>query len=934
MLAAALAAFVAGMFLLQQQAALPARGTLLGLALAAVALGLLAAASRLRGDAARAAEPASMAAATTPPIPPERAAAAAEFASAPAAAAAPVPQERPAATAELASEPAAAGAPQQREHAAATELASEPVTTGVSASPERAAGAIEELASAPAARDAPVPEERAAAALAAAVLLGASFALGFAYAGWRAADRLAVALAPADEGRDVELIGVVAGLPAAMERGVRFEFAVERVVSPGVAVPPRLSLAWYGRDARVQPGERWAFTARLRRPHGTFNPGGFDLEAWLFERNLRAGGYVRDRPPPQRLAPMVWSPASAIDRARAELRSRLQARVGGSRYGGVLVALVLGDQRAIAEEDWTLFNRTGVSHLVSISGLHITMIAALVALAVSWLWRRSARTLRLAPAQTAAAVAAVLSALAYCLLAGWGVPAQRTFFMLLVVAAAAWLRRGTRPLVTLLLAAALVCLLDPWAVIAPGFWLSFGAVAAILFTVMGRPAAAQPGWRARLREAGRVQLAVTLALLPLTAALFQQISLVSIAANAVAIPVVSLAVTPLALLAGVFVLLPEPLSALAVPCLAIAHALLQALHAYLSLLTEPAWASVALPAPPWWTLALALAGVAWLLAPPGWPLRWAGAVWLLPMLVWPAERPGEGELWVTALDVGQGAAVLVESRGHTLLYDTGPRYSGSADAGGRIVLPYLRWRGIERIDLLVVSHLDSDHAGGAASILRGIPVGSVLTSIDAEQPALAGARAVQRCEAGQRLDLGPLRLDVLHPAAADYARPRLASNAASCVLRIDAAGRRLLLTGDAPALVETEMVASGADLAADWLSVPHHGSRSSSSDALLDAARPRWASVQAGYRNRFGHPAPEVLARYMARGVHVVRSDEAGAAQWRFRSDGTVELHRWRASAHRYWHNRPHRGALAAEEPGGEDLVDPGAPLSEPVGPF
>ena len=199
----------------------------------------------------------------------------------------------------------------------------------------------------------------------------------------------------------------------------------------------------------------------------------------------------------------------------------------------------------------------------------------------------------------------------------------------------------------------------------------------------------------------------------------------------------------------------------AAPCLALAHGLLVALHAFLTVLAAPSWASLALPAPPVWALALALAGVAWLLAPPGWPLRWSGASWLLPMLLWPAARPAEGDLWVTALDVGQGMAVLVESKSHALLYDTGPRFSGSADAGGRIVLPYLRWRGIEALDLLVVSHLDSDHSGGARSILRGVPVAAVLSSVDASHPALLGADAAQRCEAGQQFDLGPLRVEVL-----------------------------------------------------------------------------------------------------------------------------------------------------------------------------
>jgi competence protein ComEC len=234
---------------------------------------------------------------------------------------------------------------------------------------------------------------------AAAIVVTCACAAGFAYAGLRAQQRLEVALPYADEGRDVEIVGVVAGLPTAIERGQRFEFEVEQVVTAGVSVPPRLSLAWYAADAAVVPGERWAFTARLRRPHGSFNPGGFDLEGWLFERNLRASGYVREKPAPRRLSPMVWTARSAIDRARAELRSRLQARVSGLPLGGVLTALVLGDQRAIAEADWLLFNRTGISHLVSISGLHITMISGLLALLVGGLWRRSARTLALAPAQ-------------------------------------------------------------------------------------------------------------------------------------------------------------------------------------------------------------------------------------------------------------------------------------------------------------------------------------------------------------------------------------------------------------------------------------------------------------------------------------------------------------------------------------------------------
>jgi competence protein ComEC len=270
-----------------------------------------------------------------------------------------------------------------------------------------------------------------------------------------------------------------------------------------------------------------------------------------------------------------------------------------------------------------------------------------------------------------------------------------------------------------------------------------------------------------------------------------------------------------------------------------------------------------------------------------------------------------------------------------VLYDSGPRFSGTADAGSRIVLPYLRWRGIDGIDLLVVSHLDSDHSGGARSILHGTRVAGVLSSIDPSHPSLLGASAAERCAAGQRFEIGPLTVDVLRPPASAYAQPRLTTNAASCVLRVGLGRRRLLLLGDLPAREEAEMTIREGDLTVDWISVPHHGSRSSSSEILLDAAAPAWASVQAGYRNRFGHPDPEVLSRYLARGVHVIRSDESGMAQWRFGADGAVDLHRWRASAHRYWNDGPDAGASEPEaDDGGASLLDGGNLLAEPTGPF
>ena len=764
--------------------------------------------------------------------------------------------------------------------------------------------------------------------------------VGLCYAAWIARERLSDELSFADEGRNVEVTGIVAGLPTHAERGVRFAFEVEQAEPADVHVPRLITLAWYRSPDGVRSAQRWRFTVRLRRPHGTFNPAGFDTELWMLEQGTRATGYVRDgpgEPAPRCLQQTVWRLNPIIDRLRDGLRQRLQQVLQDRRYGGVIVALVMGDQGLIAQSDWTLFNRTGISQLVSISGLHITMIAALVALAAGACWRCSPRLLALSPVQTVRALAGACAALAYCLLAGWGVPAQRTFVMLTTVALALVLRVRLSAATVLCAAAALVCAWDPWAVMAAGFWLSFGAVACIFLVLGGgvparsqrhprQPAAsgALSLWRSRLgeplREAGRVQAAVTLGLVPLTLVLFQQISLISPIANAVAIPVVSYLVTPLALAGALACCLGDSMLPVAQFLLSASHALFELLVGILNGLVRLPYAWIGFAAPPAWTVAAAGLGIFWMLAPAGWPLRWVGAAWLVPALVWPPERPGPGALWVTAMDVGQGMALVLESAQHTLVFDTGPRVSEDSDAGARVIVPYLRARGIDRVALLVISHLDSDHSGGAPSLMAALKVDRVLTSIDREHEMLRSAPDVQRCETGQRSTLGPLQLTVLNPAASLYDLPRASTNSKSCVVLAQLGATRALLTGDVPLRQEAGMVASfGPDLGAQLLVAPHHGSRTSSGEAFVGAVGPRWVSVQAGYRSRFGHPHPEVLARYRQHGAQVVRSDWSGASRWRFEADGSVRLEQWRLDHARYWLNQPSRWAQGASRAGPDD---------------
>ncbi|MCK6386386.1 MAG: DNA internalization-related competence protein ComEC/Rec2, partial [Zoogloea sp.] len=573
------------------------------------------------------------------------------------------------------------------------------------------------------------------------VMAAAAAGAGWAYAAWRADLRLAEALPGDWEGRDVVLTGVVASLPQDFERGLRFVFEVEESAAP---LPQKISLAWYKgfRDEEMHTlpplhaGERWRLTVRLKRPHGNVNPHGFDYERWLLEQGIRATGYVRPAPGNQRLDAFVPGVMHGVERLREGVRERFRRALPEGAYTGVLVALAVGDQRSIPPELWRVFARTGISHLVAISGMHVTMIAALFAAAVSGLWRRSPALALRWPAQQAGVVAGFLIALLYCLLAGWGVPAQRTLYMLGCVAFALVLRRETAPGRVLTLALAVVLVLDPWAVMAAGFWLSFGAVALLFLVSSGR---LMPD--GRLRGALRAQWAVTLGLVPALLVLFQQFSLVSPLANAIAIPLVSFVVTPLAI--GFAIL---PLQMLA----DLAHGAFALTMLAIHWLAELPWASWQQAAPPAWLAVLATLGCLWALLPRGTPARWVGLAMLLPLLMWAPARPAPGEARVTVLDVGQGLAVHVQTAAHDLIYDTGPAFSADANSGERILLPYLRAGGVRRLDSLVVTHQDNDHSGGAEALLTGIPVAEVRSSLSENHPArlIAGLRH-QPCVAGQ-----------------------------------------------------------------------------------------------------------------------------------------------------------------------------------------
>lgn len=759
--------------------------------------------------------------------------------------------------------------------------------------------------------------------LAKALLLAIAGALaGGGWSAWRAQSRLSDALPREAEGQDVAIVGIVASLPQLAENGTRFLFEVETVITPDASVPRTIALTWYRERVRggseslpppkIAAGERWRVTVRLKRPRGLANPHGFDFEPWALERGIRATGYVRAgtatvRTDNARLDARVDGWPCTLHRLRGEIRDAMLAHLGEARLRGVLVALAIGDQDSIAADDWEVFWRTGVGHLMSISGLHITMLAGLGALVMFFLWVRvPALALRL-PARKAAVIAGTVTAFAYCLMTGYAVPAQRTLLMLAVVAVCVLADRHGSASRVLALAALVVVAIDPWSVLSAGFWLSFGAVASIFYVM-----ALRTGRQGKLQGAVLEQLAVTVVMLPMLLALFQEVSLVSPIANAFSIPLVSLVVVPLTI-AGAFLPLPFLLDA--------AHALMLMIMVPLEWLADLPMAMLESHEPAAWTVVTGAVGCAWLLAPRGVPLRCAGIVWAAPMFAVLPPAPAHGEAWLDVLDVGNGLAVIVRTASHAFAYDTGPSWNADTDSGNRIVVPFLRGEGVNRLDGVVISHADDDHAGGAFSVAHSRDPKWLLSPLPDEELLHRMFDQSIRCEAGVRWSWDGVDFTVLHPGSEIYEetgprpiaapqppgrRPARKENDRSCVIRVATSAFSALLTGDAEARAEREMLGRNAEaLRSDVLLVPHHGSKTSSTTEFIEAVGPRFGLLSVGYRNRFRHPNGAVVRRYVERGIELRRTDGEGALHVELpaQQSATIRIQGY-ATQVRYWSDR------------------------------
>ncbi|QXI27074.1 DNA internalization-related competence protein ComEC/Rec2 [Pseudomonas vanderleydeniana] len=691
----------------------------------------------------------------------------------------------------------------------------------------------------------------------------ALFLLGFSWACLQAHWALADRLAPELDGQTLWLEGQVVGLPE--NGGAVQRFLLEEVTSRRAVLPRRMRLAWYAGPV-VSSGERWRLAVKLKSPSGLLNPHGFDREAWLLAQRIGATGTIKDG---QRLAAAAGSWRDGIRQRMLQVDARGQS--------ATLVALVLGDGSGLSTETWQLLQDTGTVHLLVISGQHIGLFAALVYALVAGAARYGLWPRRLPWVPWACALA-FAAALGYGLLAGFGIPVQRACAMIGLVLL--WRLRYRHLGVgwPLLLALDLVLVVEPLASLRPGFWLSFAAVTVLIFCFAGRLGAWSP-WQTWTRA----QWTIALGLVPLLLALGLPISLSGPWVNLVAVPWISLAVLPLALLGT----LALPLPWIGESLLWLAGGLLEILFQGLDLVATqlPAWLPDTLPP---WAWGLGSLGILLLLLPAGVPLRPLG--WPLAALVVlsPPSRVPEGHAEVWQLDVGQGLAILVRTRHHSLLYDAGPRF-GEFDLGQRVVLPSLRKLGVRQLDLMLLSHADADHAGGALAIRDGLPVSRVISG---DARGLPKRLRAGDCSSGERWQWDGVSFELWQwPAAQD-------SNQRSCVLQVEARGERLLLTGDIDTRAEQAFLESLLAVGTDWLQAPHHGSRSSSSMSFLQRLAPRAVLISRGRGNSFGHPHPQVMARYQALGMAVHDSAEQGAVRLLLGAFGGAQSQR---EQRRFW---------------------------------
>ncbi len=692
---------------------------------------------------------------------------------------------------------------------------------------------------------------------------------------------------PADwENKPVIITGMIASLPQITDNTAEFEFQMNKLA--GQAQRARIRLSWYHQpDVALHMGDVWQMQVRLKRPHGLMNPGGFDYEKWLFSRGIRATGYVITGSGTRFLVRHPWH--FPIDHLRENLQEKIAANLSGENTAGLITALIMGSQSGISPTQWQVMRATGTNHLMAIAGVHIGFVSGFIYLLISWGWRRLPGLSLRWPASQAAAVGCLLVAIIYSALAGFSLPTQRALIMLSAAMLSLFLRRELSSWNSLALALGVILVIDPFTVLTVSFWLSFVAVFAILLGINHRLNPKGLWWKY-----GRVQWVITLGLIPISIILFQQASLIAFFANLIAVPAVGILVLPWCLTGALLLPIWQPLARI---LLLLSAKMIAIIWHFLGWMADFQWAVWQQALPSTWVLVAAFLGILLCLAPKGLPGRWLGACWILPLVLYKPAAPQRGEVWLTLLDVGQGLAAVVSTQHHNLLFDAGPKMGQSADAGQRVIIPFLQALGVSRLDRLMVSHGDSDHIGGAQSVIQQIRVTDILSSV----PERFSIPKGQLCQAGQTWIWDDVRFTVLYPT------PQFLhlGNDSSCVLKIGEGEGAILLTGDIEKMSENYLVQhEGHLLAAQILVAPHHGSRTSSTLGFIAAVGAKYVLFPIGYLNRFHFPSQIVVTRYLRSGAQLLDTAHSGAITFKLDAQGKVkEITEYRKQQRRVWSN-------------------------------
>lgn len=710
------------------------------------------------------------------------------------------------------------------------------------------------------------------------------FSSGFLYALWIASIAIETRITPELEGQDLIVSGHISSIPHRQENGWRFRLNVDQsflLADPSQEIDFKgtIRLGWYRTEQVLRAGERWQMVVRLKQPSGFMNPGGFDYEKWLFQEGISATGYIRKSDKNTLLEP---SSRYSINPIRENILHTIRQQIDKPELAAIVGALAVADRSAISDDQWKVLRQTGTNHLVAISGLHIGMVAGFGFFPIILVWWLFPTLYLKVPVRVAGAMVGAIFAISYALLAGLTLPTQRALIMVLVVLFGLLARRQYSGSSILAVALFAVLVYDPLAVLSQGFWLSFVAVALILWT------SARRIQRQRF-DIFTIQFSLSLGMLPLTLGLFGVSSLSAPLANLLAIPWVTVVVVPLTLL-GVLMM---PFETLSYGLLNLAAYSVSGMMAGLSILSSSE-TLLSIPEIPMYLLLISLIGFLWLWLPAKFPARWLGLVLMSPLIVYHPVAIEEGHFDYHLLDVGQGLASVVQTKNHVLIYDTGPRSSARFDTGKLVVLPFLRAKGIDQVDMMMISHGDNDHSGGAGVIREQITIDKILSS---DTRLFSN---VKSCTTGMKWAWDGVQFEVLHPEP-DWQGN---DNNRSCVLRISNQFHRLLLTGDIQKKAEKKLLESGLNLVSEVMTMPHHGSKTSSTDSLIDAVQPELALITTGYRNKFHLPNKQVLKRYESRGIKMIDTMEKGAISIRFENNKKpYERKSYRDVYKRYWHS-------------------------------